>query len=81
LINSDPLSESIPSILNGNLADTVLVASNTCFCALFLHATVISQHVAISVKFKLWAKSPDAIPPSWPTRSASTKPGLASSQS
>ena len=57
------------------------MASNTYFCALFLHATVVSQHVAISVKFRLWAKSPDAIPPSWPTRSASTKPVLASSQS
>jgi len=64
LINSDPLSESIPAILNGNLADAVLMASNTYFCALFLHATVVSQHVAISVKFKLWAKSPEVFSPS-----------------
>ena len=81
MINSEPLSESIPAILKGNLADAALIAPNTCTCALFMHATGISQHVAISIKFKLCAKSPKVFPPSWPTRSASTKPGFASSQS
>jgi len=46
-----------------------------------MHATGISQHVTISTKFKLWIKPPELFPPSWPTRSASTKPGFASSQS
>jgi hypothetical protein len=80
-VNFDPLSESIPAILKGNLAEIVLMAENICTRALFLHAAVISQEVAISTKFRFCIKSPDAIPPSWPTRSASIKPGFVSSQS
>ena len=37
--------------------------------------------VAISVTVKVKQNSPEALPPSWPTRSISTNPGTASSQS
>ena len=80
LINSDPLSESIPEILNGNLSDITLMAPNTWTWALFLQAAAISHEVAIFTKFRLCIKSPELFPPSWATRSASTNPGFVSSQ-
>ena len=46
-----------------------------------MHAQDSSHPVKISTKFKLCAKSPDAFPPSWPTRSASRYPGFFSFQS
>ena len=54
-VNSEPLSESIPTISKGNLDETCPIALNTCTCALLAAAAVSSQHVAISVKFRLCA--------------------------
>ena len=42
---------------------------------------LIVQPVAISVTVKVKQNSPKELPPSWPTRSISTKPGVTSSHS
>src|SRR5665811_93501 len=81
LINSEPLSESNPRIGKGKLAVASLIAANTHFCALFFTDLVSVQPVAISVISRVKQNSPEEFPPSWPTRSISTKPGLASSHS
>jgi len=43
---------------------------------LFLTAIISSQQVAISVKLRLWIKSPLKCPPSWLTKPTSKKPSL-----
>ena len=81
LMNSLPLSESMPTIGNGNAAVISTKAANTHFCALFLTARVSVQPLKTSVTVRVWQKSPRGSPPSWPTRSISTNPGRSSSQS
>jgi len=80
-MNSDPLSESMPMIGNGNTRPTCMSASNTHFSALFLTDRFTVHPVAMSVTVRVKQCSPEALPPSWPTRSISTNPGTASSQS
>jgi hypothetical protein len=81
LINSDPLSESNPKIEKGSRPSIFFIPAKTHTWALFFRAIISSQPVQISVKLRLWLKSPLSAPPSWETRSTSKKPGLASSQS
>jgi len=71
----------IPKIEKGSLSFIFFIPAKTHTWALFFTAIISSQPVEISVKFKLWIKSPLTAPPSWETRSVSKKPGLASSQS
>jgi hypothetical protein len=56
-------------------------ASNTHFSALFCTDLFTVHPVAISVTVSVKQNCPDALPPSWPTRSISTNPGAASSHS
>ena len=56
-------------------------AVSTHFWALFGTELFTVQPVAISVTVSVKQHSPDAVPPSWPTRSISTNPCTASSQS
>ena len=81
MINSLPLSESKPSIENGILFLISLIPANTHLWALFWTAVISSHPVAISMKFRLWIKSPLKSPPPWLTKSISKKPGLVLSQS
>ena len=81
MINSAPLSESNPKIEKGNLSFIFSIPAKTHTWALFFTATISSQPVAISVKLRLWLKSPLVAPPSWETKSTSKKPGTFSSQS
>ena len=74
-MNSDPLSESMPRMGNGNCAATCSMASNTQMAALFLTDRLMVQPVAMSVTVRVKQNSPDELPPSWPTRSISTNPG------
>src|SRR3954462_6958686 len=80
-MNSEPLSESIPRIGNGNRPRAYCRAANTHFWALFGTDRLIVQHVAISVTVRVKQNCPEATPPSCPPRSISTNPGTASSQS
>ena len=77
-MNSEPLSESIPRIGNGSSEMTCSIASNTQIAALFFTERLIVQPVAMSVRVRVSVKqnSPLEFPPSWPTRSTSTNPGL-----
>ena len=81
LMNSEPLSESMPMIGNGNTPITCWSASNTHLAALFCTERFTVHPVAMSVTVKVKQNSPLLLPPSWPTRSISTNPGTASSQS
>ena len=80
-MNSDPLSESMPMIGKGNTAVTCSRASKTHLAALFRTDRFTVQPVAMSVTVRVKQNSPKLLPPSWPTRSISTKPGTASSHS
>jgi len=80
-MNSDPLSESMPMIGNGNTPITCWSASKTHFSALFRTERFTVHPVAMSVTVRVKQCSPDALPPSWPTRSISTNPRTASSHS
>ena len=80
-MNSEPLSESMPMMGNGNTAVTCSRASKTHLAALFRTDRFTVQPVAMSVTVRVKQNSPKLLPPSWPTRSISTKPGTASSHS
>ncbi|WP_346231471.1 hypothetical protein [Parafrigoribacterium mesophilum] len=56
-------------------------ASNTHFSPLLRTDRFTVHPVAMSVTVRVKQNSPEALPPSWPTRSISTNPGTASSQS
>jgi hypothetical protein len=56
-------------------------ASNTHLSALFRTDRFTVHPVAMSVTVRVKQNLPDAVPPSWPTRSISTNPGTASSYS
>jgi len=73
-MNSDPLSESIPTMGNGNSAITCSKASKTQMAALFFTDRLMVQPVAMSVTVRVKQNSPLELPPSWPTRSISTNP-------
>ena len=60
---------------------TWMRASNTHFSALFCTDRSTVHPVPMSVTVRVKQNSPDAFPPSCPTKSISTKPGTASSQS
>src|SRR5664279_4550275 len=77
-MNSDPLSESIPRMGNGNSAATCSMASKTQMAALFLTDRLTVHPVAMSVTVRVKQNSPLELPPSWPTRSISTNPGRSS---
>ncbi|MBB2997093.1 hypothetical protein E9229_003340 [Paeniglutamicibacter cryotolerans] len=79
MMNSLPLSESIPMMGNGKTLVTCIRASNTHFWALFFTAWFTVQPVAMSVTVRVKQNSPLLFPPSCPTRSISTNPGTASS--
>ncbi len=64
LMNSDPLSESMPRTGKGNFAVASLIAANTHFCALFRTDTVSVQPVAMSVISRVKQNSPWELPPS-----------------
>ncbi len=74
-MNSEPLSESMPRIGNGNNADACLMAATTWMAALFGTVRFTVQPVATSVIVRVKQNSPKLLPPSWPTRSISTNPG------
>ena len=80
-MNSDPLSESTPRIGNGILWAMSLSAARTHLAALLGTERFSVQPVAMSVTVSVNASWPAALPPSWETRSISTNPGWASSQS
>ena len=80
-MNSAPLSESKPNIEKGSLSFILFIPAKTHTWVLFFTATISSQPVEISVKFRLWLKSPLTAPPSCETKSTSKKPGTFSSQS
>ena len=81
-MNSDPLSESTPRIGNGILAGDVIECGQDAFGGPCLGTERFSvQPVAMSVTVSVNACGPAGLPPSWPTRSISTNPGRASSQS
>ena len=62
-------------------AGDVVEAASTHLRALLRTLRFSVQPVAMSVTVSVQACSPAALPPSWPTRSISTNPGTASSQS
>jgi hypothetical protein len=80
-MNSEPLSESMRVMGNGNNAVTCSRASKTHFAALFRTDRFTVHPVQMSVTVRVKQNSPKLLPPSWPTRSISTKPGTASSHS
>src|SRR5699024_12292409 len=80
-MNSDPVSESMPMIGKGKTLMTCSRASKTHFAALFFTDLFTVQPVLMSVTVRVKQYSPEALPPSWPTRSISTNPGTASSHS
>ena len=80
-MNSEPLSESIPRIGKGKTRRACSIASVTQIAALFGTERFTVQPVATSVIVRVKQNSPKEFPPSWPTRSISTKPGRASSHS
>ena len=80
-MNSDPLSESTPRIGNGIARAMSSRAASTHLRALLRTLRFSVQPVAMSVTVSVKACSPVGLPPSWPTRSISTNPGTASSQS
>ncbi len=80
-MNSEPLSESMPRIGKGITAAISSRAAMTPLRALLGTLRFSVQPVAMSVTVNVQACSPAGLPPSWLTRSISTKPGTASSQS
>ena len=80
-MNSAPLSESTPRIGNGILLAMLSRAARTHLASLVGTERFSVQPVAISVTVRVNANGPMVFPPSWETKSISTKPGLASSQS
>ena len=80
-MNSEPLSESMPRIGKGITAVMSSRAAMTHLRALVGTLRFSVQPVATSVTVSVQTCSPTACPPSWLTRSISTKPGTASSQS
>jgi hypothetical protein len=80
-MNSEPLSESIPRIGNGNRPDACSMAARTWMAALLATERFTVQPVATSVIVRVKQNSPKLLPPSWPTRSISTNPGRFSSHS
>jgi hypothetical protein len=80
-MNSDPLSESTPRIGNGILWTMSLSARKTHVPALLGTERFSVQPVAMSVTVSVYANWPARLPPWWETRSISTNPGRASSQS
>jgi len=79
-MNSDPLSESMPRIGNGNRAVTCRMASTAWMAALFGTDRFTVQPVATSVIVSVKENSLKLLPPSCPTRSISTNLGWFSSQ-
>ena len=71
----------MPRIGNGNWADAYLIAATTLTAALFGTDRFTVHPVATSVIVSVKQNSPKLLPPSWPTRSISTKPGVPSSHS
>ena len=80
-MNSAPLSESTPRIGNGILLAMLSNAPRTHLASLLGTERFSVQPVATSVTVSVKANGPKGLPPSWETKSISTKPGLASSQS
>jgi hypothetical protein len=80
-MKSLPLSESMPRIGNGKASTTCSSASKTHFWALLRTDRLTVHPVAMSVTVRVKQNSPDALSPSWPTRSISTNPGTVSSHS
>src|SRR5690625_3933779 len=58
-MNSEPLSESIPSTGNGNLPESSTRATNTHFWALVRTPAVSVQPVWMSETVRVWQKSPE----------------------
>lgn len=77
-MNSEPLSESMPRLGNWNTAVTYSRALKTLLAALFRTDRFTVHPVQMSVTVSVKQNSPKLLPPSWPTRSISTKPGTAS---
>jgi hypothetical protein len=75
------MSESIPRIGKGKHLAAWSMAAVTQIAALLGTERFTVQPVAMSVIVKVKQNSPKEFPPSWPTRSISTKPGVPSSHS
>src|SRR6266699_5958144 len=78
LMNSEPLSESMPSSEKGSFARICCNPAKLHTCALFFKGTHTVQPVATSVALSVKACKLSITPPSWPTRSISRKPGRCS---
>ncbi len=79
-MNSLPLSEFMAMMGMGNTLVACWIASKTRFWALLRTDRFTVQPVATSVPVSVKQNSPWLVPPSWPSRSISTKPCAASSQ-
>src|SRR5271163_2468506 len=80
-MNSDPLSESMPTMGNGKHFRAWSMAWVTQMAALFGTDRLTVQPLATSVMVRVKQNSPKEFPPSWPTRSTSQNPGTPSSHS
>lgn len=79
-MNLDPLS-GYAGIGIARIMPTCMSASNTHFRTYFLTDRLTVHPVAMSVRVRVKQCSPEGLPPPWTTRSISTKPATASSQS
>jgi hypothetical protein len=81
LINSAPLSVSIPNSGKGRRSWARLRAATTASWPRWRSGRHSVQPVAISVRVRVQRNEPSVLVPQWATRSASMKPGLVSFQS
>ena len=81
LMNSDPLSKSMPSTGNGIASTAASRAEMMCFSALLRIERVKVHPVSTSVMFTVRANSPLSTGPQWATVSTSKNPGSASTSS
>ena len=81
LMNSEPLSQSMPVTANGTASTNASKAASTCTRALFRMGWVYTQPVCTQVKFTLLANSPFRVGPQWATVSTSKNPGSPSTSS
>ena len=78
LMNSEPLSKSMPKTGNGTHPTAASRAEMMCFSALFRIERVKVHPVSTSVMFTVRVNSPLRVGPQWATVSTSKNPGSAS---
>jgi hypothetical protein len=80
-MNSEPLSEPVPNMGRGSCPTTCSIASKSTPLPCSSSSGWLSSPVAMTVTVRVKQNSPDELPPSWPTRSISTKPAVPSAHS